>query len=116
MRCLPTLALVCCACAAPEVPISTVDRPPTIRPALGATPVGGEGGGTAARSARGAQDARGRLAELREPPAPRPGPDAFAYWDRDADGVLSADELTDVTVAAWDENGDGVVDRREWPG
>ncbi|MCZ7684759.1 MAG: EF-hand domain-containing protein [Sandaracinaceae bacterium] len=42
--------------------------------------------------------------------------DAFDYWDRDGDGVLTVEELTDSMIAAWDTNGDGVVDRAEWPG
>lgn len=118
MRSLPTLALVCCACAAPGVPVSMTDRPPVIRPALGATPVDREVELSTAGPAREEEAERGRLAEVREPPdeEEEAAPDAFAYWDRDGDGVLSADELTDITVAAWDEDSDGFVDRDEWPG
>ncbi len=70
----------------------------------------------AAREAQGAELVPGRLAGLREPEVTAERGDTFAYWDDDADGVLTAEELTDTMVASWDENEDGVVDRAEWPG
>jgi hypothetical protein len=40
---------------------------------------------------------------------------AFDWWDRDGDGRLTEDELTDTWVARLDLNGDGAVERSEWP-
>lgn len=41
--------------------------------------------------------------------------DEFAWWDRDGDGVLTEQELTETWIMRLDRNGDGVVARAEWP-
>lgn len=70
---------------------------------------------------------RSRILELEDQQAvPRPGaPDerasatealaGFRYFDRDANGVLTEEELTPSMIADWDRNGDGVIEPDEWP-
>lgn len=88
--------------------------------------LGGTAGGTleevgpAPVETTGAERSRAMEARLAgldgQAPARDGGRDGFDYWDRDGDGVLTVEELTDTMISAWDANGDGVVDRTEWPG
>lgn len=126
-----SLVLAACAAGWTSTPPSVGATAPAqrVEPAedvVVAQGLGGTAGGTldevgpAPEEPTGAERSRAmeaRLAGLDGQAPERDGErDGFDYWDRDGDGVLTVDELTETMISAWDTNGDGVVDRAEWPG
>ena len=95
---LALLGVVACACASP----ATATRSAPIYPATGSTPP------------RSEPVLRGVAPDPSE--AAPEAADTFAWWDRDRDGVLTADELTEIWIAHLDRDGDGAVTPSEWPG
>lgn len=68
-------------------------------------------------SAAGPDEIEIALPERAPPEAERTAPiaDGFAWWDRNGDGVLTEDELTDTWIMRLDRDGDGAIARAEWP-
>lgn len=99
MRWIALLGWVTCACVSPI----GATRSPPVYPATGSTtPTPPEPAlrGLAPRPIGAAPDEA----------------DAFAWWDRDRDGTLTEDELTEIWMAYLDLDRDGAVTRSEWPG
>jgi hypothetical protein len=99
MRWIALLGLVSCACVSP----ATATRSAPIRPATGSSlPPPPE------------PALRGRAPDPGE--ATPEAADVFRWWDRDRDGVLTADELTEIWIAHLDRDRDGAITPSEWPG
>lgn len=130
MTATSSLVLAACAAGWTSTPPSAGATAPAqrVEPAedvvvahgLGGTAGGPEEVGPAPEETTGAERSRAMEARLAgldgQAPERDRGRDGFDYWDRDGDGVLTVEELTDTMISAWDTNGDGVVDRAEWPG
>jgi hypothetical protein len=96
------LGLVTFACVSPTAPPRSAPNQPAT-------------GSLAPSQASAIEPRESRPAAMDGDETRRDEVDAFGWWDRDRDGSLSEEELTDVWVARLDRDGDGAITRDEWP-